>query len=140
MKVVAPTGEKYRVRRKWLPWHRKAKLKDMDWFDVPDLDDDPISLIIMAVILVPLIVLLVIFLGEFLLLLLVFPLVMIARSIFGKPWTIEVTEKRQLRASEQVKGWRASRERIRAMAKLLETGGIPALYRSQPDYPGTARH
>lgn len=96
-------------------------------------------MIILGVILVPVIVILVVFLGEFLLLLLVFPLVMIARSIFGKPWTIEVTEKRQLRAAEQVKGWGASRDRIQEMAKLLRTGGLPALYQSQPEYPTTQR-
>lgn len=137
MKAVTPTGEKYRVRRKWLPWRRKAKLKDIDWLDIPDLGDDPISAIIMAIFLVPLIIILVLLLGEFLLLLLVLPLVMIARSIFGKPWTIEVTEKGQLRAAEQVKGWRASAERIRQLAKLLEAGGTPALHQAQSSRPDT---
>lgn len=135
MKAVTPTGEKYRVRRKWLPWRRKTRARDMDWLNIPDLGDDPISMIIMAIVLLPLIVILVIFLGEFLLLLLIFPLVMIARSIFGKPWTIEVTEKGNLRAAEQVKGWSASHDRIQEIAKLLRTGGLPALYQSQPHGP-----
>lgn len=135
MKAVTPTGEKYRVRRKWLPWRRKTTARDMDWLNIPDLGDDPISMIIMAIVLLPLIVILVIFLGEFLLLLLIFPLVMIARSIFGKPWTIEVTEKGNLRAAEQVKGWSASHDRIQEIAKLLRTGGLPALYQSQPHGP-----
>lgn len=132
MKVVTPAGEKYRVRRKWLPWRRKAKTDALDWLNMPDLGDDPISMIIMAIIMVPLVVILVIFLGEFLLLLLIFPLVMIARAIFGKPWTIEVTEKGNLRAAEQIKGWSASHDRIQEIAKLLRTGGLPALYQAQP--------
>ncbi|RNI25401.1 hypothetical protein [Flexivirga caeni] len=137
MKVVAPNGEKYRVRRKWLPWRRKAKARDLDWINIPDIGDDPISLIILGIILVPMIVILVIFLGEFLLLLLFFPLVMIARSIFGKPWTIEVTQRGRLQAAEQVKGWGPSRERIPQIAKLIASGGLPALHRSRPDYPTT---
>lgn len=122
MKAVTPTGEKYSVRRKWLPWRRKAQGKDLDWFDIPDLGDDPISMILFGILLVPLIVILVLLLGEFLLLLLIFPLVMIARSIFGKPWTIEVTRKRKLLAAEKVKGWSASHDRIRQIAKLIEAG------------------
>ncbi|WP_446666813.1 hypothetical protein [Flexivirga sp. B27] len=124
MKAVTPTGERYRVRRKWLPWRRKARAKDMDWFDIPDLGDDPISLIIFGIILLPLIVILMIFLGEFLLLLLIFPLVMIARAVFGTPWTIEVSHKRRLVAAEKVKGWRASRDRIRRLAKVIEAGTV----------------
>lgn len=122
MKAVTPTGERYRVRRKWLPWRRKANTRDMDWFDIPDLGDDPISMIIFGILLVPVIIVLVVLLGELLLLLLVFPLVMIARSIFGTPWTIEVTRKRELVVAEKVKGWRASRERIRQIAKLIGAG------------------
>lgn len=136
MKAVTPTGEKYRVRRKWLPWRRRTRARDMDWLNISDLlGDDPISMIIMAIILVPLVVILVIFLGEFLLLLLIFPIVMIARSIFGKPWTIEVTEKGNLRAAEQVKGWSASHDRIQEIAKLLQAGGLPALYAAWPPSP-----
>lgn len=132
MKAVTPTGEKYRVRRKWLPWRRKAKGRDLDWFDVPDLGDDPISMIIFGIVLVPLIVILVLFLGEFLLLLLFFPLVMIARSTFGTPWTIEVTCKRDLVAAEKVKGWGASRDRIRLIAKLVEAGAVQQVITPAP--------
>jgi hypothetical protein len=139
MKAVTPTGEKYSVRRKWLPWRRKAKGKDLDWFDIPDLGDDPISMIIFGIVLVPLIVILVLFLGEFLLLLLVFPLVMIARSIFGKPWTIEVTRKRELVAAEKVKGWGASRDRIRQIAKLIEAGAVQQVIAPAPPAPPVDR-
>lgn len=140
MKVVTPTGEKYRVRRKWLPWRRKAKAGGMDFLDAASgLGDDPISMVIAAVLLVPVVIIMVIFLGEFLLLLLIFPLVMIARSIFGKPWTIEVTQKRQLCAAEQVKGWTASHERIQQIAKLLQSGGLPALHQAEPGYPTAPR-
>lgn len=132
MKAVTPTGEKYRVRRKWLPWRRKAKAGDTDWLNTPDLGDDPISMIVMCILLVPLVVLLVIFLGEFLLLLLIFPLVMIARAIFGKPWTIGVTRKRNLVTAEKVKGWRASHARIRQLAKLIESGTAQAVIAPTP--------
>lgn len=139
MKAVAPTGEKYRVRRKWLPWRRKAKGKDLDWFDIPDLGDDPISMIIFGIILVPLIIVLVVFLGEFLLLLLVFPLVMIARSLFGTPWTIEITRTRDLVAAEKVKGWGASRDRIRQIAKLIEAGAVQQVIAPTPTTPPVDR-
>jgi len=128
-----------RVRRKWLPWRRKAKLKDVDWFDVPDFGDDPIGLIILGIVLVPLIAILVLFLGEFLLLLLVLPLVMVARAVFGKPWTIEVSQQRRLLAAEQAKGWKQSGDRIQQIAKLLRIGGLPALHGSQPHYPSAPR-
>ncbi|MFC6705004.1 hypothetical protein [Flexivirga alba] len=139
MKAVTPTGEKYRVRRKWLPWRRKAKAKDIDWLDgITDIGDDPISMIILGIVLVPLIVILMIFLGEFLLLLLIFPVVMIARSIFGKPWTIEVTRKRTLVTAEKVKGWSGSRERIREIGKLIEAGAVPQIAPHVPS-PSPAR-
>lgn len=125
MQAITPTGERYRVRRKWLPWRRRAKGKDsLDWLDFPDLGDDPISMIVFGIILVPLIAVLVLFLGEFLLLLLIFPIVMIARSVFGTPWTIEVTRQRRLITAEKVKGWSDSRARIRQIAKLIEHGAV----------------
>lgn len=130
MKIQTPTGETFRIHRRWLPWRRRAG-KAMDWLpgDAASLDsfgDDPISLVIGAILLIPLLVILAFFIGEFLLLLLLLPFFVLARSVFGTPWIIEVTHQRQVVHTEEARGWGASHEQIDRLAAAISEGELPA--------------
>jgi hypothetical protein len=128
MKVQTPKGEKYRIRRRWLPWRRRVT-KVLDWVPTPgvvgSLDDDPVSFIIGAIFLIPLLVVLAFFVGEFLLLLLLLPFIVLARSIFGTPWVIEVTHQREVVHAEEVQGWGASQQRIDDLVTAMREGDLP---------------
>ncbi|WP_265445215.1 hypothetical protein [Flexivirga meconopsidis] len=123
-KAASPWGTTYKVKRRWLPWRRKeGGLEGLDW--VPDLGDDPISMVIVAVVAVPVILVLVVFFGEFLLLLVLLPVVLLVRALHGEPWTIEVHDQGEVVYTERVKGWNASEERIDQIAKLIRSGIAP---------------
>jgi hypothetical protein len=128
MKVRTPKGETYRVRRRWLPW-RRHDTKALDWLPpgsaVSGLDDDPISFIIGAILLIPVLLVLAVVVGEFLLLLLLLPFFVLARSIFGTPWVIEVTHQREVVHAEEVKGWGASQQRINDLVTATGQGDLP---------------
>jgi len=136
MRVTAPDGGKCRIRRRWLPWRRRSRFAllnrlGLDNLDVP-LGDDPvtttIALVILAVFLVPAVIVLVIVLGELLLLLLLLPLMVLARAMFGAPWLIQATHQGEVVYEEAVKGWRASTDRKRALAKIVQTQGCDVLW------------
>jgi hypothetical protein len=129
MKVQTPTGETFRIHRRWLPWRRRAD-KAMDWlpsdanvFD--SVGDDPVSLVIGAIFLIPGVVILAFFIGEFLLLLLLLPFFVLARSVFGTPWIIEVTHQREVVHAERAQGWGASHDQIERLAAAISAGELP---------------
>lgn len=120
MRVTSWKGDKLVISRRWLPWRRRARAGDagVDLFDAAALPDDPISMVLFAIFAVPALILLALLLSELFLLLLLLPFFVLARAVFGMPWTIEVHKpwSRKLIHSEDVQGWRASGERIRALA------------------------
>ena len=123
MKVRSPAGQTYTVRRRWLPWRRRGSFDWMDSF--PPLGDDPISAILGAIILIPIAIVLVIAFGELLLLLLLLPIVLLTRALFGDPWTIEIKQGGDLVYTERVKGWSQSGHRIEHFAGLIGSGHLP---------------
>lgn len=134
MKVQTPKGETYRIRRRWLPW-RRHDTKALDWLPpgsaVSGLDDNPISFVLGAIVLIPILVVLAVVVGELLLLLLLLPFFVLARSIFGTPWVIEVTHRREVVHAEEVKGWGASQQRINDLVTATGRGELP---------PGVEQH
>jgi len=129
MKIQTSAGETFRIHRRWLPWRRRAN-KAMDW--LPDdagglgsLGDDPISLVIGAIFVIPVLVILALFIGEFLLLFLLLPFFVLARSVFGTPWTIEVTHRREVVHAEGAQGWGASHDQIERLAAAISAGELP---------------
>ena len=140
MKVRSPAGQKYTVRRRWLPWRRRCRFDWMDRF--PSLGDDPISAIIGVIMLIPAAIFLVVVLAELLLLLLLLPIVLLTRALFGDPWTIEVKRAGEAVYTERVKGWSDSGHRIEHLAKLIDSGQLPPGVYEAPNmrpvgwYPG----
>lgn len=131
MRVTTWKGDKLVISRRWLPWRRRAKTDGMG--DAVDIDigvpDDPISLVLFAIFALPALIVLALVLSELILLLLLLPIFVLARAIFGMPWTIEVHKpwSRKLIHSEDVKGWGASGERIRALAaEYTKPDRVPA--------------
>jgi len=65
------------------------------------------------------------FIAEFLLLLLLLPFFVLARSVFGTPWIIEVTRQGEVVHAEQARGWGASRDHIHRLAAAISAGELP---------------
>ena len=79
--------------------------------------------VLLFVIALPLIVLALVAMLELLVLLLLIPIAMLIRATFGGSWPIEVFRGRELQATEYVKGWSASRERIHDLAEQIRLRG-----------------
>lgn len=115
-----------------MPWRFKRR-------EMPNLFDNPFALLdgaddlagaafalVMGIVLVifgGVILSLVVFGGEAVLLLfLLIPVIVLARMFWVLPWVIEVTYGEDVIGLEKVRGWRASQERIRAIAAAYERG------------------
>ena len=115
--VLDPEGVRWTVRRRWLPWRPRRKMPD-DWnFGGASFSDgdDIISIVLniaLMVLLIPVLVLALLVAAEFLLLLLLLPLWVVARSLFGTPWIIVVRRDRKIVGEEAVRGWAATSARI----------------------------
>ena len=140
--VTDPQGERWRVRRKWVPrrirWRGKERdLPDglMDGAELLSLGDElPVIGVIAAVIaalvvgvaLVLFIVPALIFLFELLLVLALVCLGVAGRALLGRPWTVEARRVGGDEALEwKVRGWRASDAKVTEVADQLEAGLTP---------------
>ena len=97
--------------------------------DFPISGDEPIGLLIAIVIAVvallfPVILVAAVFVAEWMLLLLLLPIITLLRVGFGMPWTI-VARTGGVRYAEQVAGWRRSRELIRSTRADIREYGEP---------------
>jgi hypothetical protein len=96
--VTDPSGKRWRVSVRWLPWHPKTKriAEDTGYFDVPVLggfdDELGIGCVIVLIVLAIVVVLpIVLFFFELALLLAVFVVVVLVGGTLGlRRWTIEV--------------------------------------------------
>ncbi|MEV0669942.1 hypothetical protein [Mycobacterium sp. NPDC050441] len=125
--VLDPEGIKWTVRRRWLPWRPRREMPD-DWSlgDASFGDgDDIISIVLniaLVVLLIPVLVLALLVAAEFLLLLLLLPLWVLARSLFGTPWIVVVRRDRKIVAEEAVRGWAATTARIDHIKSVIGSG------------------
>ncbi len=92
--MTGPDGRTWWVGRRWLPWRPKRRELDGD-SNCPDFDfaDEPIGcligLVVAGVVLaVPIVAALIIFVAEWLIVLLVLPIAVLVRVALGKPWVI----------------------------------------------------
>ena len=136
MKVRAPSGQVYRITRRWVPWQRKSRRLSLDALEIPlgaPSGDDPISMILMVLWLVIALPILVVVVAvmlltgiELLLLLAILPFAVGARVVFGRHWTVEVRRSFHPIYEERAGDWRASGVRIRELAKQIKAGRVPA--------------
>lgn len=132
--VSSPDGNRWYVRRVWLPW-RPRRRKPVDGLDVP-LDLAPgcaddlvggvvgaiVVIVVIAVVLVLVVPLLVTVL-EVLLVLLLAVLGGVARVVLRRPWVVEATPATGPgRLRWKVVGWRRSGEVVDAVAQQLAAG------------------
>ncbi|MDO7867548.1 hypothetical protein [Nocardioides jiangxiensis] len=136
MKVTDPSGQTWRVTRRWVPWRRRVRSRDdlwLDWLDptyATDLDDFVIGLAVLVAVLVILVVapiVLVVFFAAFelVLLLALLPLVVLLRVLFGMTWTIEVRRGFTPWAEREAGDWSASRLAIHRTADAIRRGEVP---------------
>ncbi len=123
-------GVTWRVKRRWLPWRRRAKPGEFD-VDLPLLDgaDDPISfvvLLVVSIIVIPLLFVFGFLLAEALLLLLLLPIAVLFRIAFIRSWPIEVWRGKELIEQESVKGWGASSTRIHDLVNEIRLRHSPS--------------
>lgn len=130
MKVKDPTGQTWRVTRRWVPWRRRLKGVMGNTPDIfpSGLGNDPISAVIAIVVLIIAIPFLLLFLVaalEALLLLTVLPIALLGRVLFGRHWTVEARRGFGLWWEEPAGDWQASALRIADVARAIEQGSIP---------------
>ncbi|WP_300678596.1 hypothetical protein [Nocardioides sp.] len=139
MKVKDPSGQTWRVHRRWVPWNPKArKLKPdrdltsiLDGIDgVDDLAGLALALVLglLFVLLAPILILVMLTGVEFILILAVLPFAIVGRMFFGKRWWVQVRRGRTLEREEMVGDWAASGQAVRDIAKAIsvETPSVVA--------------
>ncbi|WP_026212150.1 hypothetical protein [Longispora albida] len=134
-----PDRRRWWVGRRWLPWRpRTSDLGNLPSIDMPDAGDDWFGIIILVVVIVlfgiPLLLFVLTFVLEWLLLLLLLPVVMIGRSLFGVPWTI-VARTKGTSYTGQATGWRASAELIGRTEAEIARSGAPWSLTLRPRKP-----
>ena len=134
MRITALDGRTIDVSRRWLPWRlrrRTISSDGVDPFAFLDFDDLPtfvITLVVGLAVLVfgGIVATLAIFASEaLLLLLLLVPLLVVARLLWIAPWVIEARSADTTLGLVKVRGWRGSQERIRDLAEAYRRGEDP---------------
>ncbi len=126
MKVTEPGGTTVRIGRRWLPWRRRLRGLDSPDLPIPD-GDDPVSAVLAVVgliIAIPFLVIFTIALGELLILLALLPLLLLARVVLRRPWTVDVTRSGELVSSHRAADWAASGELIGELAAQAARGEL----------------
>ncbi|MBV1855352.1 hypothetical protein [Catellatospora tritici] len=132
-------GREWWVGRRWLPWQPKARdlgRGDSGFmeFGSIDLGDEPIgcaiAIVVGALILTfPFLLALAIFVAEWLIVLLLLPLFVLIRTLFGVPWRVvgrgKSLDGRRWRYYTQVQGWRGSGELIDRALEEIRVYGEP---------------
>lgn len=128
VKVKDPSGQTWRVTRRWVPWRRRLKGFLSNMPSGPGLGDDPVSMVIgviFLIIMIPFLVLALVAALELLLLLLVIPFALLARALFGTHWTVEARRGFHIWYDEPAGDWQASGIRIHELADAIRHGEVP---------------
>lgn len=144
MIVEDPSGETWRIKRRWLPWRLRKRDVDIQPDGSPGIagaDDLVIALVVFIVMLLvllfaPIVVVLAIFVAELMLLLLLLPLFVVLRAAFVARWPIEAWHGDNLVHAEAVRGWGSSHRRMVELADNVRLGTWPV---PSPDLRGPAR-
>jgi hypothetical protein len=134
--VVAPDGSRWRVRRLWLPrLRRRPRLGSLDHVDGALIGSgtDDLAGLVLGALAVVVVAVLGLFVLSYLLLLLeavVLPLVLVAKIVLHRPFTVQATDEHGDRRTWPVVGWRASGEAVDEAARAIEQGRDPLLYRA----------
>ena len=129
MKVEDPSGQTWRVTRRWVPWRRRLKghVRGLDL--IPSgLGDDPLSVLIFLVLLVialPFVLLAVVAGIELLLVLLLLPFALVGRVLLGSHWTVEARRGFTIWWDAPAGDWQASGVRIHEVADDVRRGTLP---------------
>ena len=132
MRVRDPQDRKWKVRRRWTPWRRRLRdVGPLDALSMPSIGggSDPISLILTVIgliILIPVLIVLAAALIEFLLILLLIPIVLLGRIALRRPWIVEVLGPDDHYYTESVKGFAASGAHVKQIAQAIERGEVKA--------------
>jgi hypothetical protein len=135
MKVSDPTGQVWRVSRRWVPWRRRLKGWLSESFGWLSVGDDIVSIVILVVVGVPVLVITAIAFAELLLLLLLLPFVLLGRVLLGRHWTVEARKGFTILWEEPSGDWRTSAERIADVAAAIERGALPEQNVDRPAPP-----
>lgn len=135
MKVKDPPGNVWRVTRRWLPWRRRLPAKqalDRRAWDVLSTSDfgldGPLGLALLAIsviIFMPGLILLIVAGLEFLALVLLLPIAVLARMAFSSRWHVEVRMGFTSWHEEPAGNWSEAGERIATLADDIEQGYLP---------------
>ncbi|MCW2814884.1 MAG: hypothetical protein JWN84_2339 [Nocardioides sp.] len=125
MKVSDPTGQPWRVSRRWVPWRRRLKGWLGETFGWMGGGDDPLSIILFVVLGIPFFIVLALAVAELLLLLLVLPFALLARVLLGRHWVVEARKGWRTWWEEPSGDWSTSGLRIRDVAAQIERGDLP---------------
>jgi len=136
MRVHDPSGQAWRVSRRWVPWRRRLKGL-VDGPDLPlGLGDDLVSVVIGVLCLVFLFVAAVAGL-ELLLLLLVFPFAVAGRVLLGRHWTIEIRRGWKPYWEREVGDWQQSSARMLEIQSAIRDGRLPPQTIGRPAVSGS---
>lgn len=125
MKVSDPTGQTWRVSRRWVPWRRRLKgwlpeAASLGGFDVPI-----IGVILFVLIGIPVLIAITLALVELLVLVVVFPFALLVRVLFGRHWVVHARKGFTIWWEADGGDWQASGLRVAEVAAGIERGELP---------------
>lgn len=129
VKVEDPSGQTWRISRRWVPWRRRTKgwTEAVPTGNLPS-GDDPISLVLLLialVLLLPFLLIIAVAWLELLLLLVVLPFAVAWRMVRGRHWHVEVRRGFTPWWEVDAGSWSTSRDRIADLADQLRRGDAP---------------
>lgn len=133
VKVEDPSGQVWRVSRRWVPW-RRGRWQDVGPGDPSGLGlalpDDPAGLVLVIVVVLiavlgPFLLVPIFLAAELLLLLLLVPFAVVGRVVLGRRWCVELRRGWSPWAEHPAGDWRASTVRIHEMADAVRRGQLP---------------
>jgi len=133
VKVTDPSGQTWRISRRWLPW--RQRLRDVRDFAAdmssPDFGDDLVvglaiwAVVIVIAIVAPILLSLLFLPLEFMALVLVLPLAILGRILFGRKWHVELRRGWGVWCEVAAGDWRGSTMKIHEIADAVRRGEIP---------------
>ncbi|MDH2413687.1 hypothetical protein [Nocardioides sp. CER19] len=136
MKVHDPSGQVWRVHRRWLPWNPRIRdvesMPDGSSFDFFDGVDDlggavaALAIGLVVLVLLPIVALLMITGVELVLVLAVLPFAVAGRMVFGRKWWVQVRRGWRLAREEMVGDWQASGLRVHDLVDRIRRGEVDA--------------